>query len=444
MKNLLNKWLDGDTTWDEEKQLRRATAKDDFLKEAIEGYDAFPNSNHAAAIDRMKGRLPKGKQQNRGVFSLPRVAAAAAVIGLAGTLFWVQQQVEEPAILSQNSPQITSPTTPIKESELTNKLSLEAPVEELIAEAVPLSTEKEISKEKTSPPLIKKKKLTPKPVVTPEPEPAQLADENTIVDVTADNISITYEEPLVEDAGIIAMEMSEPAPEKVVVEAVEEVAIASEADGQNARIAASPRAPAPAAAKSQSKRTQSKLEAPASKINYYVGQVQNEDGQPLSDVKVVGLNTPFKTITELSGDFILETDMPLNNIAVSKDGFHTRKIAINQYSDFLNVSLVKKTTNIPGSEEMFTLAPRPVDGFVNFFEYLAKNTVYPKGVKERDIEREVEIRFYIDENGTPTNLKINNPDIYGFDKEAIRLLENGPKWQPTNSHARYYVHFEKE
>jgi len=23
-------------------------------------------------------------------------------------------------------------------------------------------------------------------------------------------------------------------------------------------------------------------------------------------------------------------------------------------------------------------------------------------------------------------------------------LKNGPKWQPTNSHARYYVPFEKE
>jgi len=88
---------------------------------------------------------------------------------------------------------------------------------------------------------------------------------------------------------------------------------------------------------------------------------------------------------------------------------------------------------------MLILAPKPVKGFVHFYDYLAKNKIYPKGAKEKGIEREVEIRFLIDENGTPSNLKVSNPDIYGFDKEAIRLLENGPKWQPANSHARYYV-----
>ena len=105
--------------------------------------------------------------------------------------------------------------------------------------------------------------------------------------------------------------------------------------------------------------------------------------------------------------------------------------------------MVKKTTKVPGSDELVTSAPKPVQGFVHFFDYLAKNTVYPQAVKDRGMEREVEIRFFIDENGTPTDLKVSNPDAYGFDKEAIRLLKNGPKWQPANSHARYYVHFEK-
>lgn len=449
MKNLLNKWLGGSTTWDEEKKLRRATAKDDFLKEAIEGYDAFPNSNHAAAVDRLKAKLPKGKQQDKGLLvSLPRVAAAAAVIGLIGTLFWLQPKIEEPGILSQNSPQVTS-STPIEESTSTSKLSLETPITEPIAAAepapTPLPTEKEIIQEKTLPPPIKKKKSIPKPVISPEPAPALLAEENTTVDATEDNIIAVYDdEPLVETADIIAMEMSEPTPENVVAESIEEVEMVKEETSRNAQVAASPRAPVADVAVKKRVLTSSKMQARVAKINYYVGQVQNEDGQPLSDVKVIGLNTPFKTISEMSGDFILETDMPLKNITVSKDGFHTRKIAINQYSDFLNVSLVKKTTNIPGSEEMITLAPKPVNGFVDFFDYLANNTVYPKGVKARGIEREVEIRFYIDENGTPTELKVSNPDDFGFDKEAIRLLENGPKWEPANSHARYYVHFEKE
>jgi len=240
--------------------------------------------------------------------------------------------------------------------------------------------------------------------------------------------------------------MTEPTPEKIVVKPAQEVEMAAEAATYDARVIASQGTPATSmdadATTKMPQLSKMKVIAPP-KVNYYVGQVQNEDGQPLSGVKIVGLNTSFNTMTEMNGDFILKTDGQLTKIAVSKDGYHTRKIAINQYSDFLNVALVKKTTKVPGSEELLTSAPKPVQGFVHFFDYLAKNTVYPQAVKDRGMEREVEIRFFIDENGTPTDLKVSNPDAYGFDKEAIRLLENGPKWQPANSHARYYVHFEK-
>jgi len=129
---------------------------------------------------------------------------------------------------------------------------------------------------------------------------------------------------------------------------------------------------------------------------------------------------------------------------VSKDGFHTRKVDINQYSDFLNIALVRQSTfpaDVADSKAAL-LEPKPVTGFMDFFKYLENNRIYPKGVK--GIERNVEIHFYIDENGTPTNLEVVNPDLYGFDKEAIRLLENGPKWKPVNSSARYYIPFELE
>jgi len=446
MKNLLNKWLGGSTTWDEEKQLRRTASNDDFLAEAMEGYDAFPNSNHAAAVDRLKARLPKGKQQNKGLLiSLPRVAAAAAVIGLIGTLFWVQQRIEEPAILSQNSPQVNT-SSPLEKTEAKESLFEEAPANEIIAsadQAPNIPSEIKINKEKSTNKPILKKKSTPKPTITPEPL-ANVQEDYASAEADA-AVSNLPSEPVVEEVeGIIVM--TEPTPEKIVVKPAQEVEMAAEAATYDARVIASQGTPATSmdadATTKMPQLSKMKVIAPP-KVNYYVGQVQNEDGQPLSGVKIVGLNTSFNTMTEMNGDFILKTDGQLTKIAVSKDGYHTRKIAINQYSDFLNVALVKKTTKVPGSEELLTSAPKPVQGFVHFFDYLAKNTVYPQAVKDRGMEREVEIRFFIDENGTPTDLKVSNPDAYGFDKEAIRLLENGPKWQPANSHARYYVHFEK-
>ena len=443
MKKLLNKWLGGSTTWDEEKQLRRTASNDDFLAEAMEGYDAFPNSNHAAAIDRLKARLPKEKQQNKGLLvALPRIAAAAAVVGLIGTLFWIQPRVEEPSILSQNSPQVNT-SSPLEKTEAKESLFQEAPINESIVAAdqptPTITSEPKIIKEKSTTKPILKKKSTPESIIAPEPL-ANVQEDYASAEADAAVINSTPE-PVVEAEDIIVM--TEPAPEKIVVEPAQEVEMEAEAATYDARVIASQNTPTTSMdATKMPQLSKMKVIAPP-KVNYYVGQVQNEDGQPLSGVKIIGLNTSFNTMTELNGDFILKTDGQLTKIAVSKDGYHTRKIAINQYSDFLNVALVKKTTKVPGSDELVTSAPKPVQGFVHFFDYLAKNTVYPQAVKDRGMEREVEIRFFIDENGTPTDLKVSNPDAYGFDKEAIRLLKNGPKWQPANSHARYYVHFEK-
>ena len=175
-----------------------------------------------------------------------------------------------------------------------------------------------------------------------------------------------------------------------------------------------------------------------------MGQIRNEDGQPMEAAKIEGLNTSFNTISAQNGEFRLAVDSPLTSIAITKDGFHTRKIDVHQYTDFLNIALVRKSTFLEETMDRkeAALGPQPAAGFVDFFKYLADNRTYPAAAKEKGLERTVEIHFYIYENGEPTNLKVVNPDEYGFDKEAIRLLENGPKWMPVNSPAQYFISFE--
>ena len=436
MKDLLKKWLNGTATWSEEKKLRQAAKQDHFLAEAMEGYDAFPINDHAAKIEQLKGRFRKSQKAEKGtVFSLARIAAAAAVIGVIGTLFWVQQEVEQPEILSQNAEKIE---TPVPQNSFEDNFSNGE------ANVVENSKEDNTTKNNTLE-IENNKNGLPKPIVqqTPKPnKPSNTLKKMEIADPANEEMTETNIQPTValsESVDVVPSPENKPIP--LVVEAARKSEPAASA------ITKAPM-PGPAMEKSRTsavtarKRTAT---SPFEKINYYVGKVQNEDGQPLFDVKIIGLNTSFKTTTTIKGDFVLQANQPLNKIAVSKDGFHTRKIAINQYSDFLNVSLVKKSTTIPSDDlAMETIAPKPEEGLVNFFKYLAEHRKYPVGAKAKGIERDVEIRFYIDENGTPTDLKVTNPDIYGFDKEAIRLLKEGPKWQPANSHARYYVPFELE
>ncbi len=449
MKDLLKKWLNGTATWSEEKKLRQATEQDHFLAEAMEGYDTFPLSDHTAKIERLKGRIRQPQQEAKGtLIPLRRIAAAAAIIGVIGTFVWVQNALEQPVVLSQHIDKVEAPIAPQENIESTIS-TIEAQEENLASETFADNTplpkintpQKNALPKPVNPPTEKLKSPVNPPSATTffdTDEPiadAEIATNKELVEIDLPTAASLPETPV-----IIPTSESTPAATKILVEA--EMAVTEPEPA--ADVAYSTQAPNLERRAAVKEATAKKKRATPTdtKINYYVGQVQNEDGQPMHNVKIIGLNTPFKTTSKLSGDFILQADQPLTKIVVSKDGFHTRKIAINQYSDFLNVALVKKTTTDPANPEMETKAPKPQAGFKAFFKYLEKNRRHPAGAK--DMERDVEIRFYIDENGTPTNLKVTNPDVYGFDKEAIRLLENGPKWMPVNSHARYYVPFELE
>ncbi len=456
MKNLLKKWVAGGITWEEEKKLRQVAAKDEFLSEAMEGYDAFPDSDHSATIERLKGRLPNAqKRQEKGaIFTLPRVAAAAAMVGVVSTLFWVQNQIEQPTGISDNMEKIAAPAPlqnvqpTITETQIADNqiISKEKTISKKSKKADPSSKKSTQSKPKT-PPTTKSKVVTP-PTKTDLAElDNTTAAESEMADVQIAATTLAEEPPvLAESVDIVPLPDNQPVGEITASQPSAPAATARKQESEPSSAATSSfYAQAEQQTASQQKRStnaRSPQKEDTKKINFYVGQVQNEDGQPLHDVKVVVVNTPFKTASQYSGDFMLKTTEPVTEITVSKDGFHTRKILINQYSDFLNVSLVKKSTKIDADLE--TIAPKPQQGFVHLIEYLKNNLAYPAIAGRAGIEREVEVRFMIDKDGTPTDFKVVNPDQYGFDKEAIRLLKNGPKWEPTNSHARYFVSFELE
>jgi len=451
MKNLLKKWINGSVTWSAEKQLRQAAENDHFLAEAMEGYDAFPVADHGAKIEVLKQRFRKPeKKEKRGVFMLSKVAAAAVIIGVTGTLFWLSNSLRDPVILSQNIEQ--SQALPFEQNAEEN-----IAVEEVISSDPAIERVAEISENELSQPIKKQPNKTNKPLAK-NTRTAPTPKESTLTAAVADKEisetailtpAQTIETPIIAPAEKLPTTESN---EAIVLLEVESSEFEAEADVQSAPTppaadiaynTSADRVPPANARNHTAKRKQKKKVA---KVNYYVGQIRNEDGQPMDAVKIEGFNTSFMTMSERNGEFVLAVDSPLTKITVSKDGFHTRKVDINQYADFLNISLVRKST-FPtdiADKKAALLEPKPAAGFMDFFKYLENNRIYPVGVKEKGIERDVEIHFYIDENGTPTNLKVVNPDLYGFDKEAIRLLENGPKWIPINSNARYYISFELE
>lgn len=63
-------------------------------------------------------------------------------------------------------------------------------------------------------------------------------------------------------------------------------------------------------------------------------------------------------------------------------------------------------------------------------EYLSKNMKYPAEAKEKGIQGRVIVQFVVDEKGKVTSPKVARSVEASLDSEALRLIENMPRWTP--------------
>lgn len=81
--------------------------------------------------------------------------------------------------------------------------------------------------------------------------------------------------------------------------------------------------------------------------------------------------------------------------------------------------------------------PSPEEGFPALNSYIQRNLRYPALALQSRIEGAVAVEFSIPASGIPSDFKLLENPGYGLDLEAIRLLENGPKWIAAFPGQRY-------
>ena len=73
--------------------------------------------------------------------------------------------------------------------------------------------------------------------------------------------------------------------------------------------------------------------------------------------------------------------------------------------------------------------PEPADGWDNYDTYIVNNMNPPEEIKSKqNTGGQVEVSFEVDKNGNPVNIKVEKSLCKKCDKEAIRLIKEGPKW----------------
>ncbi len=85
------------------------------------------------------------------------------------------------------------------------------------------------------------------------------------------------------------------------------------------------------------------------------------------------------------------------------------------------------------AEEIFDIVetqPEPVGGYKAFYEYVAANLTYPSRAARLDITGRVFIQFVVEKDGSITDVKVIKSLFEDCDEEAVRVIQNAPKWNP--------------
>lgn len=97
-------------------------------------------------------------------------------------------------------------------------------------------------------------------------------------------------------------------------------------------------------------------------------------------------------------------------------------------------STTKKTDTETRSEQMgFTAtkkAPQYKGGKEAMSKFIYQNMQYPEDAKEQKIEGDVELQFYVDVDGSVTNVQVVKKVSPSIDAEAIRVVKSMQGWIP--------------
>jgi TonB family protein len=73
----------------------------------------------------------------------------------------------------------------------------------------------------------------------------------------------------------------------------------------------------------------------------------------------------------------------------------------------------------------------PVAGYPALYQYFNTSLVYPPEAIRDSIQGIVTVTFMVNRDGKPERITIENSPDVRLDKEAIRLIENMPAWNPA-------------
>ena len=376
----LSDYIQGLRKGKEAHRLEKESMKDPFLADAIDGYNQV-EGNHEQRIEQLRIQISARSTKKRNTYAIIWSVAACLVIGFGiSSYFLFLKETPEPVI----------PIIPQKEIAL-----------------VPTKT---------------KTDSTPiSPVSTKQ------ADKKDIIAKSRTTISKPPSAP------ITTMPMEEETSGQMVAATDEEVIMTTGASD-------------PESVKKM--RIAKMAVIPTNDI--IKGKVTDQKGEPLIGASVMYKGTNIGTVTVVNGEFSLLKKaenkqltaqyIGYDPVEVPVDTSRTMLIAMNEDQKGLSeVVVVGHGVNKKANKDN---TPQPVDGKRKYLKYLKKNLVRPTDETCAQVKGKVVLTFLVNRDGRPFHIKVKKSLCESSDKEAIRLVQEGPDWTYGNKQAEVTVKFD--
>ena len=390
----LTDYINGNRRGTEANRFEREAMTDPFLHEAFEGYDAAGGS-HAETLNRLRQAVRKRTESRSRLRAVWWSAAAVAVLGIITASLYlvlpIQKDKWQLADAKMTHPAPDTAMPPAVEAELFVEMQEEEPPQAEFSDI---------------------KKFTP-PVVIAEEEDVSEAPASTEVK----RAKLVVEDKIVYDQKQL----------NVIAEAV---------------VQADPILD----------RTKS-----------ISGRVTDEKGMPLAGVTII--SDDKGVVTDGEGHFRFEQPPASGRLSIAHIGYEQKQISVSADSSPMLISMkeaslafedvvaigygTSKRSDVTGSVATVAAAtktqpasPTPLDeARTRFDRYVSDNLVRQKDETGEPITGAVAVSFKVNTKGRPYAIVIGESLSPSADREARRLVRNGPDWPPSDDPISVTIRF---
>ncbi len=428
-------YLKGELRSGDRHSFERDLERDPFQQEAMEGFEMLTPGETEEDLLSLHGRLQKRLQRKKRI-TWYSVAATVASILVVGTIFvniydFNPDAKEESAY--QEESLLTEKEEPEKDVPAPSRSQVDTEKKEVSSEnagAVPEQDELRIQEEEQAPEKVQAAEVM-------APEEVQVHDDAQALDYDGDMAAAP--EP---------MEAEAAEPDAFIVVEAESSGRQKRSDKRKAQRAA------PQVSQYKAVEMEEAMPQLMGRVSGVVVSAEDMDPLPGASLRVKGTDSGF--VTDMEGKFSMPAGAEAQTTVVASyvgmvtdeyklDSYQENRLVMQTDQSTLNEVVVvaygiQKDAYPVGAVQKVQVAEKtdlsaytgaePAGGIPAYKMYMEKNIRFPAGdtLSKREV---VVLIFTVNQNGSLSGIQILRSPGDKFAEEAIRLLEEGPHWNPA-------------